>query len=329
MQVVNSMKNIHKIDEVKNLQRTVFHISAKFENHLHTFTDFGIMKGEYIMIYEDMPVIKSWEELGFTDDYMFKLVLSKHPKLIIRLLEIILQVKVRKIRFKETEKQIKNSYEGHGIRFDLYVEDENNTVYDIEMQTGYYSSVRLAKRMRFYQGAFDVDDLAAGQDYIVLKKSIIIFLCPFKFLDGQRCIYTFQNYCQQDKSILLPDDTTKIIISSRGAITSDTPKALIPILNYMNGRKADSSFTKEIDDAIKLEKNIETERMSYMTYEMKIREFERAGYHQGKREGAFESTLANIKNLMQTTQWSAEEVMNSMKITKTEQKKYLAMLQTT
>ena len=68
------------------------------------------------MVYEDMPVIKSWEELGFTDDYMFKLVLSKHPKLIIKLLEIILQVKVREIRFKETEKQIKNSYEGHGIR---------------------------------------------------------------------------------------------------------------------------------------------------------------------------------------------------------------------
>ena len=99
----------------------------------------------------------------------------------------------------------------------------------------------------------------------------------------------------------------------------------------MNGRKADSTFTKEIDDAIKLEKNIEAERMSYMTYEMKIREFKQAGYHlgmqDGERKGAFESTLANIKNLMQTTQWSAEKVMNSMKITKTEQKKYLTMLQ--
>ena len=154
-----------------------------------------------------------------------------------------------------------------------------------------------------------------------------IFLCPFKFLDGRRCIYTFQNYCQQDKSILLPDEATKIVISSQGSITADTPKALIPILNYMNGRKADSTFTKEIDNAIKLEKNIEAERMSYMTYEMKIREFKQAGYHLGKREGAFESTLNNIKNLMQTTQWSAEKVMNSMKITKTEQKKYLTMLQ--
>ncbi|MGM9579849.1 MAG: hypothetical protein ACI3U2_01275, partial [Anaerovibrio sp.] len=80
---------------------------------------------------------------------------------------------------------------------------------------------------------------------------------------------------------------------------------------------------------------IEAERMSYMTYEMKIREFKQAGYHlgmqdgerKGRLEGALESTLANIKNLMQTTQWSAEKVMNSMKITKSEQKKYLTMLQ--
>ena len=142
-------------------------------------------------------------------------------------------------------------------------------------------------------------------------------------MDGKRCIYTFQNYCQQDKSILLPNEATKIVISSQGNITADTPKALIPILSYINGRKADSTFTKEIDNAIKLEKTIEAERMSYMTYEMKIREFKQAGYHQG----ALESTLANIKNLMQTTQWSAEKVMNSMKITKTEQKKYLTMLQ--
>ena len=41
--------------------------------------------------------LKSWDELTFTDDYMFKLVMSKHPKFIKKLLEIILQVKVRDI----------------------------------------------------------------------------------------------------------------------------------------------------------------------------------------------------------------------------------------
>ena len=185
-----------------------------------------------------------------------------------KLLEIILQIKVRDIRFHETEKNLKESYDGHGIRFDLYVEDSDNTIYDIEMQVGYYSSNALAKRMRFYQGIFDVDSLKAGQSYTLLKKSIIIFLCPFKFLNGKRSLYTFNSYCLQDKSLLLPDETTKIIVSSAGNRTPDTPKALIPVLDYMNGKSASSNFTKAIDDAIKKEKNIETERMSYMTYEI-------------------------------------------------------------
>ena len=58
-----------------------------------------------------------------------KLVMSKHPKFIKKLLEIILQIKVRDIRFHETEKNLKESYDGHGIRFDLYVEDSDNTNY--------------------------------------------------------------------------------------------------------------------------------------------------------------------------------------------------------
>ena len=98
---------------------------------------------------------------------------------------------------------------------------------------------------------------------------------------------------------------------------------------------------KKLDDAIKLEKNIETERMSYMTYEMKIREFEQAGYHhgiqdgrregirEGRREGIREGQLESIKTLMKNTKWSAEKAMDSIGIAKSMQKEYLAMLQTT
>ena len=246
--------------------------------------------------------LKSWDELTFTDDYMFKLVMSKHPKFIKKLLEIILQIKVRDIRFHETEKNLKESYDGHGIRFDLYVEDSDNTIYDIEMQVGYYSSNALAKRMRFYQGIFDVDSLKAGQSYTLLKKSIIIFLCPFKFLNGKRSLYTFNSYCLQDKSLLLPDETTKIIVSSAGNRTPDTQKALIPILDYMNGKSASSNFTKAIDDAIKKEKNIETERMSYMTYEMKLQEMQDFGYNKGKIEGRAELITNMLKNQMKPEQ---------------------------
>ena len=131
---------------------------------------------------------------------------------------------------------------------------------------------------------------------------IIIFLCPFKFLNGERSLYTFNSYCLQDKSLLLPDETTKIIVSSAGNRTPDTPKALIPVLDYMNGKSASSNFTKAIDEAIKKEKNIETERMSYMTYEMKLQEMQDFGYNKGKIEGRAELITNMLKNQMKPEQ---------------------------
>ena len=70
-----------------------------------------------------------------------------------------------------------------------------------------------------------------------------------------------------------------------------------------------------------------------MTYEMKIREFEQAGYHHGiqdgRREGIREGQLESIKTLMKNTKWSAEKAMDSIGIAKSMQKEYLTMLQTT
>ena len=102
--------------------------------------------------------------------------------------------------------------------------------------------------------------------------------------------------------MLLPDETTKIIVSSAGNRTPDTPKALIPVLDYMNGKSASSNFTKAIDEAIKKEKNIETERMSYMTYEMKLQEMQDFGYNKGKIEGRAELITNMLNNQMKPEQ---------------------------
>lgn len=102
--------------------------------------------------------------------------------------------------------------------------------------------------------------------------------------------------------MLLPDETTKIIVSSAGNRTPDTPKALIPVLDYMNRKSASSNFTKAIDEAIKKEKNMETERMSYMTYEMKLQEMQDFGYNKGKIEGKAELITNMLKNQMKPEQ---------------------------
>lgn len=238
--------------------------------------------------------LKPWEELTFTDDYMFKLVLRKHPKLCQRLLETILQLRIEKIVFLEAEQTIEPKYDSHGIRLDIYLTDEQNTIYNVEMQVRPYTDLLLAKRMRYYQSTIDIDDLKPGDSYDKLPKTFIIFLCPFDFMAGKRCFYIFRTYCQQDKDLLFPDEATKIIISSTGSITNDTPRALIPLLDYMNGKTAKTDLIQDIDSAISTEKTIETERRKYMTYEMKMREFRQEGYDAGFEAGqsaGFESGL--------------------------------------
>ena len=134
--------------------------------------------------------------------------------------------------------------------------------------------------------------------------------------------------------MLLPDETTKIVVSSAGNRTTDTPKALIPILDYMNGKSANSNFTKAIDDAIKEEKNIETERMSYMTYEMKLQEMQDFGYNKGKAEGKiegkiegkFEGKIEAIKELMRNLNLSPEKAMKALGIAPSEFNRYISLL---
>lgn len=81
--------------------------------------------------------IKPWEDLTIADDYMFKLVMS-HKRICKHLLEMILGIKIRKLMEPKTEHAISTGYESKGIRLDVYVEDDENTIYDID-----YSEFRV------------------------------------------------------------------------------------------------------------------------------------------------------------------------------------------
>ena len=106
---------------------------------------------------------KEYSELTFTDDFMFCKVLTANPDLCHRLLELILDVRIAKIALPESQKSVDPAYRGHGVRFDVYVEDDIGTVYDIEMQV--VLTPGLAKRLRHYQGMIDVEALKSGEDY--------------------------------------------------------------------------------------------------------------------------------------------------------------------
>ena len=92
---------------------------------------------------------KRYEELNFTDDFMFCKILQNDPDLCRELTELILLRKIGRIVSIDRQKAIEITADGKGVRFDVYMEDDESTVYDIEMQTTVAED--LPKRMRYYQ----------------------------------------------------------------------------------------------------------------------------------------------------------------------------------
>ena len=103
--------------------------------------------------------IKTIQELNLEDDFLFGKVMSDN-EICRKVLEKILNVPIKKVEFLVTQKTIDILLDGKGIRLDVYVNDEQGTVYSVEMQRG--RKRELPKRTRFYQGNIDSDLLSSG-----------------------------------------------------------------------------------------------------------------------------------------------------------------------
>ncbi len=227
------------------------------------------------------PVIKSFDELEFKDDFMFGIIM-RNPKHCKSFLETILGIKISDIKYPKMQETIDITANAKSVRLDLYVEDGKNTVYNIEMQVSVNKN--LPKRSRYYQGMIDLNILEKGEDYKNLKWSYVIFICTFDLFGEGRHIYTFENRCIQNLNLVLGDETTKIILNTKGTMNDVSPE-MKRLLDYIDGKTATDMFTKELDTAVRDVRNNEKWRVEYMTLEMRYKELLEQGIDIGRSEG--------------------------------------------
>ena len=230
-----------------------------------------------------MYQIKDWQDLTIQDDYMFKLIMSR-KRICKKMLEKILRISIDDLVYIEDEKSMKTSYDSKGVRLDVYVKDDKHTVYNIEMQVRKPENEGLYKRTRYYQSMIDGDLLKAGIDYDELNPTYIIFICPFEPFHEGRHMYTFRNYCTEDKDIELQDGTVKLFLNTKGTM-DDVEPDVKAFLEYVDGVMSPDEFVQEIDEAIRNVKMQESERVRYMTYTLKLKEERKIGHETGFREG--------------------------------------------
>ncbi|UTC83265.1 Rpn family recombination-promoting nuclease/putative transposase [Treponema denticola] len=212
-------------------------------------------------------MIKRFEDLTFTDDFMFCKVMQ-NPDLCKRLIEMILAGTIGKITYISVQHNSKNYEQAKSVRFDVLVQTENGKFYDIEMQVS--NERNIPKRMRFYQAAIDISFLDKGNSYNNLNDCFIISICTFDAIGKNRPIYTFEKICLEDKNISLQDGTKKIIINAE-AFKDTEDKELKEFLEYLKTGKAKSEFIRRIEEMIQAIKQNEQARQEYRlmsTFEM-------------------------------------------------------------
>ena len=237
-----------------------------------------------------------WDAITIKNNFLFQETL-RNKSLCKQLLERVLHIQVKTIRYMETEKTMKAQLSSKNTRLDVYVEDKDGNVADIEMQTTDTKSVinyderdemtiirELPLRTRYYQNIIGTNMLRKGMHYRELKKAYVIFICTFDPFGDGLPIYHFTYRCKENDNLQMDDLTENIFLNVKAADKTDDEE-LAAFLRYVNGQKPDSSFTKKLDEEATRIKNNDDWRLKAMTLDMEIKDMKKREREKGKQEG--------------------------------------------
>ena len=243
---------------------------------------------EKMILYNDVQEtsasrMKKFEELTFTDDFMFCKTLTENPDLCRELAELIIGKRISRIVNLQKQKTVEILPDGRGVRFDVCLEGEKE-ICDIEMQNSVNKKV-LPKRTRYYQSSMDIESLMRNEDYTKLKKSYILFLCKEMPFEGKELHkFTFKNVCLEDPELELGDEAYKIFLTSAGK-ADDISKEMMKLMDYIADNKTESDFTVRLENAVKAIKKGEGWRREYIQLKEKMDAQFEAGKSEGREEG--------------------------------------------
>ena len=130
----------------------------------------------------------------------------------------------------------------------------------------------------------DLNLLERGANYKELKKSYVIFICPFDEFKRGLHKYTFENRCKEMPELVLGDESTKIFLCA-GGNADDVSDDMKDFLNWLTTEQiGDSELVKKLQNAVENAQNQEEWRLEYMTLLMRDNEMREEGRNAERTE---------------------------------------------
>ena len=234
------------------------------------------------------------EHVELTDDFMFGYVMRNNPEVCREVIKCLMpDVAVADVKYRdgtelapETQKTIQGNIGTHSVRLDVYL-DDGETIYNVEMQTG--NKANLPKRVRYYGGRIDCDQLLKNEDYILLRPTYVIFICTFDPFNQDQYHYSFENTCAEVEDLKLGDESYKLFFNAAGhkGTISDELKSFLKYVrdpkHMSEGEK--SELVKKIDEIVEFANHDAEWRRNYMTFRQMQLDAKNEGIAIGEAKG--------------------------------------------
>ena len=260
--------------------------------------------------FRHVPPEKRWENLTLANDFLFGKIFSQVKAFSEMIRRILPDVIKSGMRFVEVQKSVKTDIDTRGVRFDIYAEGDDKKLYDVEIQTT--NQKDLSRRSRAYHIAMGdkvlKKNIKQGRSYNDLPDAYVIFICTFDPFGEGRHIYTFKNFCAEDKNLALNDGGTTIFLNTYGK-RDDISQDLKALLNCLLGIESEDPYIKYLMGQVKMLKQNPDWRHEFM-----ISEMERiARINEGKDIGRHQMQIENIIN-MRAMGMSDDLIMRALRV---------------
>ena len=251
-----------------------------------------------------MRQLRQLEELNLVDDFLVNSLTSHkvYGEPAARcILECILGRKIGKIKVIPQHFVQGEDTGGHGIRMDVYLDEKDGELFDLEPDnnSGKEDVAALPRRARFYHAKLDAGSLKTGEEYGSLRNVFVILITTYDPFGLDRMVYTVKNGCIEVPELSYEDGARTIFLYTKGT-EGNPPEELRELLHYMEHTSKENARTEnlkrlhEMVTAVKRDGKVGLTYMKSFEIEQRIRE---EGLARGKAVGLAEAVLDLLGSL--------------------------------
>lgn len=255
------------------------------------------------------------DNMTLMDDDLMSRVFNQNIPATEILLKVILGEEVEVISSKG-QWDMKNAIVGgRSIRLDIFAKSRNGSYFDCEVQRADRGAI--PRRARFHSSMLDTSMLNAGEEFLLLKDSYVIFITESDYFGESKPLYRVERKRENNQ----PFEDGSHIIYVNGKYEGDD--AIGHLLSDFRKRDLSGFYYPELEQGVlQFKEEMEGRTIMCEAVEKYAKKYAEGKYDSGKLDGRLES----IHAIMQNLHLSAEEAMESIGIPKDEQDKYKKML---